>query len=521
MKRLPLGIQTFRKIIEDDYLYIDKTEDIYNLIQAGEVYFLSRPRRFGKSLLVSTLKEIFAGNRELFKGLYIYDKIKWQQHPVIHIDFSNITYNKSIEIFEDSFANYLDKIAAQYSAEIKPGALKDKFYELIEKLSKINKVVVLVDEYDKPIIDFMREPEKAKANREVLRNFFGVLKGADSFLRFVFLTGVSKFSKVSIFSGLNNLKDITLSPQFATILGITDQELQMQFKTHLETLAAVEHSSTNELLTKISHWYNGYSWDGCSQVYNPTSLLNLFFDNKFSNYWFATGTPTFLVNMIKDRQLDISGINHKKVGDHLFDSFDIDNLEIYCLLFQTGYLTIAHIEKKHGILQYELDFPNFEVKESLLNYLLAAFTGKETAEIQPIYLELLDCLEEKELDRFLLILTSLFAKIPYTLHIKHESYYHSLCYMILALMGAKIDLEILSDKGRVDGVLTLDKQIYVIEFKMGAAREALQQIKERKYYRQFWGSGKEVLLLGVGGFAEKELEYCLEPAPANTAKDRD
>lgn len=184
MKRLPIGIQTFRDIIEDDYLYIDKTRDIRVLIDSGKYFFLSRPRRFGKSLLVSTLKEVFSGNRELFKGLHIYDKIKWQQHPVIHIDFSNITYNKSIEIFEDSFSNYLDKIAAQYNVEIKPGALKDKFYELIEELSKINKVVVLVDEYDKPIIDFIRQPEKAKANREVLRNFFGVLKGADSFLRF-------------------------------------------------------------------------------------------------------------------------------------------------------------------------------------------------------------------------------------------------------------------------------------------------------------------------------------------------
>lgn len=312
-----------------------------------------------------------------------------------------------------------------------------------------------------------------------------------------------------------------MSPKFATILGITDQELEMQFKTHLETLTTGEHISTNELLIKISHWYNGYSWDGSNRVYNPTSLLNLFFDNKFSNYWFATGTPTFLVNMIKDRQIDISGINHKKVGDHLFDSFDIDNLEIYCLLFQTGYLTIANIEKKHGILQYELDFPNFEVKESLLNYLLAAFTGKETAEIQPIYLELLDCLEEKDIDRFLLILTSIFAKIPCNLHLKHESYYHSLCYMILTLMGTKIDLEILSDKGRVDGILTLEKQIYVIEFKMGTAREALQQIKERKYYQQFWGSDKEMLLLGIGGFAKKELEYCLEPAPPNAVKNKD
>ena len=512
MKRLPLGIQTFSEIITNDYLYIDKTKDIATLIGSGKYFFLSRPRRFGKSLLVSTLKEIFSGNRELFKDLYIYDKIEWQQHPVLSIDFSYITYDKSIEIFEDSLAHHLDTIASEYNVKLEMTALKDKFKELIVRLSKVNKVAVLVDEYDKPIIDFITMPDKAKANREMLRNFFNVLKGVDSYLCFAFFTGVSKFSKVTIFFGLNNVLDITLDRRFSTMLGIKEEELRTYLQEHLEILAGIENESVDRLKQKIAKWYNGYSWDGINRVYNPTSLFTLLTQNQFKNYWFATSTPAFLISMIKEKGIDISAVDGKKVGVSLIENFDVDNINIYSLLFQTGYLTISDIREKREILQYQLHFPNFEVKESFFNYLLAVFSCKEPAEIQPIYLELIDCLEEKAFDRFLIILTSLFAGIPYILHIKDEKYYHSLCYMVLSLMGAQIDLEVLSDKGRVDGVLTLDKQIYVIEFKMGTAKGAMSQIKARRYYEQYLNSGKEVLLLGIGGFAEKTLEYCCEKA---------
>jgi hypothetical protein len=213
---------------------------------------------------------------------------------------------------------------------------------------------------------------------------------------------------------------------------------------------------------------------------------------------------------MKEKQVDISAIENKRVGEYVFKSFDINNIEIYSLLFQTGYLTISKKLKKRGIIQYELNYPNFEVKESLLNHLLAVYSGRETAEIQPLYLELLDSLEQKNLDRFITILSSIFSQIPYNLHLKEEKYYHSLCFMILSLMGVKIDLEVLGDKGRVDGVLTLEDQIYIIEFKMGSCKEAIQQIKSRKYYQQFLNSDKEILLLGIGGFAQKELEYCIE-----------
>lgn len=510
MKRLPIGIQTFSEIINKNYLYIDKTKEISALIEDGKYFFLSRPRRFGKSLLLSTLKEIFSGNQELFKGLYIYNKIEWKKHPVVHIDFSDITYDKSIEVFEKSISNQLYTIAQHYNIELEAAPLKDLFSKLLKKLSTINQVVVLVDEYDKPIIDFMTRPEKAKANREVLRSLFTVLKKADPYLRLAFITGVSKFSKVSIFSGLNNLLDITLSAKFSTITGITGTELKEQFSGHLQSLADEENISIDELLKKIKHWYNGYSWDGINKLYNPTSLLHLFFENRFGNYWFATGTPTFLIKLMREHKYQITEIEYIQVGENIIDSYDIDYVDINSLLLQTGYLTIKEIEKIDDDYLYNLSSPNHEVKTSLLHYIMADYINNPISKIQPLHVQLKQTLAKKDLDRFLSILTSIFAGIPYNLHIEAEKYYHSLCYMVLALMGVKIDLEVLSDKGRVDGVLTLDRFIYVIEFKMGTAEEALKQIRERRYYEQFLNSGKEVLLLGVGGFSEKKVECRLE-----------
>jgi len=511
MKNLPLGIQTFSKIIESHSLYVDKTSEILKLFSGGNCYFFSRPRRFGKSLLVSTLKEIFLGNRALFEGLYIYDKIQWEKHPVIHIDFSMITHDTP-QHFEESLGNFLNQIAAANGISFQSHLCCDKFRELIEKMSSTNKVVVLIDEYDKPIIDHVSNLEKARANREILHNFFSVLKGSDPYLHFVFLTGVSKFSKVSIFSGLNNIVDITLSEQFATLAGITQEELVTNFQEYIEALAKKQGLNQEPLLAIIKHWYNGYSWDGVNRLYNPTSLLNLFFDNRFGNYWFATGTPSFLINLIKERQIDIAEIDNQVISSSLMDSYNIETLELQPLLFQTGYLTIAEIIKIGQIEQYKLKFPNFEVKESLLNYLLASFTDFDTSSIQPLYMDLLKHLAACNIPAFRTLLTSLFSRIPYNLHIKEERYYHSLCYMILALLGADIHLEVLSDKGRMDGVLVLENNIYVIEFKMGTAATALAQIKAQHYWEPYLSKGKELYLLGIGGFAAKQIEVLVEKA---------
>ena len=514
MKKLPLAIQTFSEIIKDGYLYVDKTQQIAELIQSKYV-FLSRPRRFGKSLLVSTLSEIFSGNQALFQGLYIYDKIEWQAHPVILIDFNSISYSDE-EVFRASLLSLLDEVAAEYEIVFSKTFVKDRFAELIKKIYEKTqqKVVVLIDEYDKPIVDHIDEIKKATKNRKILQEFFGVLKSSDAFLRFVFLTGVSKFSRVSIFSELNNLRDITFSKQFATMFGYTQDELESYFGQHIQSLCFELGLKKPYLLAQIKHWYNGYSWNGKDRVYNPFSILNLFTEQQFDNYWFASGTPTFLMKLIKKTTLDVTVFENQKVSKILFDSYNLENLNVFALLFQTGYLTITEIDKKARTLQYVLNYPNFEVKEAFITYLFESFTNNGLEEIQPAAENLRTYLEEENLDGFMNIIRALFAKIPYPLHIEKEAYYHSLFYMILVLMGVEIDLEVLTDKGRIDGVLAFSDKIYLIEFKYGKAgskidslaQKALKQIKDKNYGERFLNDKRPRIYLGVG-FAGKEMGY--------------
>ncbi|MEN8217158.1 MAG: AAA family ATPase [Pseudomonadota bacterium] len=516
MKKLPLGVQTFSEIIKDGYLYVDKTQQIAELIQSKYV-FLSRPRRFGKSLLVSTLSEIFSGNQALFQGLYIYDKIEWQSHPVIHIDFSVIDFSTETDLRE-GLLDLLDDINVDYQLGVKKRGFKAYFKKIIKALSaKKGKVVVLIDEYDKPIVDHIDHIEKATKNRKILQEFFGVLKYSDAFLRFVFLTGVSKFSRVSIFSELNNLRDITLSKQFATLLGYTQDELESYFGQHIQSLCFELGLKKAHLLAQIKHWYNGYSWNGKDKMYNPFSILNLFAEQRFSNYWFASGTPSFLMKLIKKTQRDVTTFENKKISELIFDSYNIENLNVFALLFQTGYLTITKIDKKARTPQYILNYPNFEVKEAFTTYLFETFTNNELEEIQPAAENLRTYLEEENLDGFMNIIRALFAKIPYPLHIEKEAYYHSLFYMILVLMGVEIDLEVLTDKGRIDGVLAFPEKIYLIEFKHGKAgskidnlaKKALKQIKDKNYGERFLNDERPRIYLGVG-FAGKEMGYKIE-----------
>jgi hypothetical protein len=384
MKKLPIGIQTFSEIITENYLYVDKTKEITELLQGGKYLFLSRPRRFGKSLLISTLSEIFSGNQKLFQGLYIYDKIEWQSYPIILIDFNLISHTND-EVFKTSLLSYLDDVAAEYDIILSNTLIKDKFAELIKKISKKTqqKVVVLIDEYDKPIVEHIDDIEKATKNREVMRDFFGVLKSSDPFLRFVFLTGVSKFSRVSIFSELNNVRDITFSRQFATLLGYTQKELESNFDSYIQDLGSVLEIKKPQLLTKIKTLYIVYSWNAKDKMYNPFSILNLFVDQQFDNYWFATGTPTFLMKLIKKTELDTTQFENKKVSKILFDSYNIENLNIFALLFQTGYLTITEINQKSRTIQYVLNYPNFEVKQAFMTFLFNSFTNNDLGDIQP------------------------------------------------------------------------------------------------------------------------------------------
>lgn len=381
MKNLPLSIQTFSDLITQDYLYIDKTKEIYNLFaQGGKYYFLSRPRRFGKSLLVSTLKEIFCGNKELFKGLWIYDKIEWVQYPVIHLDLSKISF-KTPEMLEKALESLVEKIAADFNIQLERDLFfKEKFGQLLEKMSQKQKVVILIDEYDKPLIDYIEAEkiETANQNRDILKNFYSVIKASDEFLRFVFITGVSKFSRMSIFSDLNNLNDITIDENFSTLLGITRSELLNYFAERIKILSKKMNIPEKEFLENVTHWYNGYSWDGCNFLFNPFSIINFFSKNRFSNYWFATGTPTFLIKHIKKQNQDIIDLDQKEVDESIFESYDIENLEVISLLFQTGYLTIKEIKPMGLKSQYILSYPNEEVKESFLKHILADYTTEAT-----------------------------------------------------------------------------------------------------------------------------------------------
>lgn len=491
MNKLPIGIQTFSKLREEGFLYVDKTQKIFDLVShGGQYYFCSRPRRFGKSLLVSTLKELFSGNKELFKGLWIYDKIQWEKHPVLSIDLSQISYDTP-EVLESSLKRFLDDTAmAMGVTPDKEKSSKESFSALIKALSKNGKVVVLIDEYDKPIIDHIDNRDVATANRNILKGFYEVLKGVDPYLKFVFITGISKFSRVSIFSGLNNLNDITLDERFSTLMGYTQEELEQYFGDRIK----------QKQLEDIKKWYNGYSWDGVHFLYNPMSILLFFDKGKFGNYWFSTGTPSLLISAIKDLKIDVKRFENYETNKFLFDSFDIDRINIFSLLFQTGYLTIKKIEEVSATQSiYHLSYPNEEVKESFLQYIVSDFTGKYADELGHLIYRLQEIIRTGNLEEFFDTISVIFASVPYDIVIDdREAYYQTIIYLVLKLLGVHIQAEVETNMGRIDAVIETEDQVYLMEFKMGKAHQALTQIKEKEYFQKYLKSSKVIKIIGVG-----------------------
>ena len=503
MQQLPIGIQTFKKIREENLLYVDKTKEIKDLIDMGDYYFISRPRRFGKSLLVSTLKEIFCGNKELFKGLYIYDKHEWEEYPIIMISFSSITYRQTKEVFSNEIVDKLVKIGESYNVKITGTSIISAFNEIIQELSKINKVVILIDEYDKPIIDYITDLEKAKENREILKEFYSTIKDNDQYIKFCLLTGVSKFSKVSVFSGLNNLKDITLSEKFSTICGLTQKEVDDYFDDRLPWISEKLKLTKEELKEKIKLWYNGYSWDGKNKVYNPFSILNFFSDGQFNNYWFSTGTPGFLIEKFKESKTVIEDVKEVKAIDIFFDSFDLEFIDYKLLLFQTGYLTVKEFDVVNNL--YTLSYPNKEVKDAFLAYIASTFTLRSPNDIGYIHYTLRIALQTCDLELFFNYIRSIFAEIPFQLHVKAESYYHSLFYLIMELIGVNLTIERNTSKGRIDGVIEFEDKIYIIEFKyLNEGKEiekildtAIKQIKTKEYYFPYIKKNKTIKYLAI------------------------
>lgn len=506
MRKLSLGIQDFKEIRENNYIYIDKSEIYYNLITSLKYCFLSRPRRFGKSVLISTLGEMFLGNKELFKGLWIYDKIEWQKYPVLRFDFSQIAY-KQIPLAEGINLE-LRKIAQTYDIILDSIDNKFNFRILIEELSaKSNsQVVILIDEYDKPIIDYLgKDLDQAEENRDILKNFYSVIKPMDSFLKFVLLTGVSKFSKVSIFSDLNNLKDITGDSAYSEILGYTEKEIIDNYPEYLEQASKHLNIPFDELILQIKEMYNGYSFDGKKQVYNPFSVLNFLGEKEFKNYWFDSGTPTFLVDFIKQNLIDPQELNQAMVTDTFFSKFDLRNLDIVSLMFQTGYLTIT---KKDSQGIYYLDYPNKEVQISFYKHLLEVYNYLQLGKNDTLIVRIMKAFNQKDIESIVQHFKSLFASIPYEIFLKdYEAYYHSIIYIALNLIGVYLKAEVQTNKGRIDAVMETDNYVYILEFKIGLAETALQQIKDQKYYEKYQSSCKEIILLGIG-FTKEDRNIC-------------
>lgn len=506
MQKLPIGIQDFRTLREGGYKYIDKTEAIFRLMR-GKNYFLSRPRRFGKSLTLSTLKEIFSGSKELFKGLWIEDQWDWtKKHPVIHISFSYINYQS--KGLEEALYQELSSIAESFGLSLKDDTLKSSFAILLRELSaKEGRIVLLIDEYDKPIIDYLDDLSQADENRDTLKSFYSVLKDSDPYLQMLFITGVSKFSKVSIFSDLNHLDDLTLDPNYADLTGYTQTEVEANFQDYIEKLSPQISNPSKTFLEQLKYWYNGYSWDGKTRMYNPFSVLSFFKKGTFQNFWFTTGTPSFLIKAIKDQRIRPESLEEKKVNLSFFDKFSLRNLDVFSLLFQTGYLTIKDIRPRGGTFQYTLAYPNQEVKNAFINNLFEEFAFKKPSEAADTVWDIEDTLTAGDVEGFISRLRALFADIAYHLlpvkvgknqrPFAWEGYYQSVIYLLLRLLGVSVACEVFTNKGRIDAVVQTEVYVYLIEFKLIDPDFAMAQMKERQYFEKYLSVSQKVILLAI------------------------
>ena len=530
MKRLPLGIQNFREIINDGHVYVDKTQYIYRALEEAKYYFLSRPRRFGKSLLLDTIAEVFSGNKELFKGLWIYGSdYEFAKHPVLRLDMSTIA-NKTPETLESELSIELMRRAREEGFDIDYGMPSTIFKVLIEALHVKygRRVVILIDEYDKPILDHVDDIKMASANRKVVKGFYGILKGMDPHIRLTFMTGVSRFTKTSVFSELNNMLDITMSEQYANICGIAVEDLGKYFGEHIEALAPLKRfKQLGSVHDEILAWYDGYSWDGETRVLNPFSLLSFFMQKRFSGFWYSSGTPAFLMNLIRKDPSIYAKLDNLWITEGMLDSYELDRIDGKLLLFQAGYLTVKELRLTGGADEYLLGIPNFEVREAFNLHVLGALAESGQPSVKGTQLDIIEALSGGDLQQVLALLRALFASIPYQLHVKEEAYYHSLFIAVLNVLGLKIEAEVSVSGGSVDAVLELEDKVYVMEFKyMGCAPDATQeekdrlyelalskgmgQIKDKGYAKRYSGTGKAIYLTAFAFLGRDDIEMRTE-----------
>lgn len=500
LKPLPVTTSTFRDIIENGFLYVDKTRFLYDLIRYPKgVYFLARPRRFGKSLMISTLEEIFQGNRNLFQGLWINESdYKWERRPVIRIDFSRYP-TENAAMLETNIQEHLKRVALQYEVQLEDGPFFLQLEKLILTLAREKQVIILIDEYDKPIIDNIDNLAEAERIRDTLKAFYTMIKSLDAYIHFVFITGISKFSRVGVFSSMNNLLDLTLSPRFATALGVTQGELESLFAEHSQALATKLAMTESDLLQQIRRWYDGFCFaEGGEHVYNPFSTLHLFYHQRFANYWFESGTPTFLIKLIRDRGYEVKQLSNLDVAEIDFSSYELENLAIVPLLFQTGYLTIKATYQQAEDLIYTLDYPNHEVEHAFITYLLSEFSSLERTYSRSYLNQLVAALRQRDFTTFFAVLDTFFANIDYDLHLKKEKYYQTIFYLIFLMLGMQVTAEVKTNQGRIDAVIELPDQIFLFEFKLDDSAEvALQQIKTTEYYKKYRLRSNTITLIGA------------------------
>ena len=507
-RRLPIGIQTFRTIRETDAYYVDKTPWIRRLLDKGTHYFLSRPRRFGKSLLLDTMKELFEGNEALFRGLAIHDHWDWSvRHPVVRLSFGAGHFGEPGQVQ----ASVSEQLAAiERDAGIVPSyeTLTGRFHSLLRGLHERSgeRAVLLVDEYDKPMLDPLfadrtagdgsvaTDTGTARANRDFLRGLYSMVKEADAHLRFSFLTGVSKFSKVSLFSGLNNLKDITLDRRYAAICGYSETDLDTVFAPELPGLDR----------KKVREWYNGYCWRGEERMYNPFGVLLLFDTREFAAHWFETGSPRFLIERLFEERIASPRLDGLVTSTELLSAFDVDHVGIEALLFQTGYLTIVEEAPVGNRMRFRLGYPNLEVRQALNEHLLRRL-GPAPSRIEENQTRLHQLLETGDTEGMERLFHAFFAGIPHQWHTKndianHEGYYASVFYSYFAGLGADVAVEDSTNLGRLDMAVRYAGRIYLFEFKVieqSGEGAALAQLKERRYADKYRGGGGTVHLVGV------------------------
>ncbi len=498
-KIYPIGIQNFEKIRRDGYFYIDKTALVYQMVKTGSYFFLSRPRRFGKSLLVSTLEAYFEGKRELFEGLAI-EKLEkdWTKHPILHIDLNTEKY-ENLESLENILNDTLYKWEKVYGTEPSETSLPLRFKGIIRRAYEQtgNRVAIFVDEYDKPMLQAIGNEELQKAFRNTLQAFYGAIKTMDGYIKFAFLTGVTKFGKVSVFSALNNLIDLSMDERYAAICGMTEEEIHDNLEEDLLELANKQKMSYEEVCRELKTCYDGYHFvENSVGIYNPFSVLNTFFKMKFGSYWFETGTPTYLVELLKAHHYDLHCMAHVETDADILNSVDSASTNPIPVIYQSGYLTIKKFDQEFAT--YQLGFPNREVEEGFMKFLLPFYANTDKVESPFQIQKFVREVRSGDYESFFRRLQSFFADTPYELIRDQELHYQNVLFIVFKLIGFYVKAEYRTSQGRIDLVLQTDEFIYVMEFKLeGSAEEALRQINEKNYAQPFAADPRKLFKIGI------------------------